>query len=464
MLSSGVSPVLPLLVLGLVFVHSLLQHLRALYLYGRVLVPGERRVKRPSLYFLVDITLDFFAWAWQRIRKSLGLDPSPARAASGAARDPKLFLPGVDEPADKIDQLLIDPSRALRENPFFLLVLCLLAFGLVRLLSTLVPVPDGKYFTWSCVLMICGSFFVVVVAFARFLLLWSRLRYLFRALMQLPMPAAYDRLPALVSQTYGRYLDHYDPRLSSLGPRVQQLRALMIKDPRIRPIVTPSLGADDLAESDATIATLFRAEANVEDFGDVLMSATRRKLRSAASFYLRCLQQNYWPTRTVRESYGTDDPTEKGQGKGNDKAKAKTKAETIETMAEEFLAMEFLGIVSQYAAHLRNLANYLALAPLLLVWAVNSYPFLPQRFMLVFLWGAWATIVARVVYFYIEMDRNPFFSHVSRTSPNHVTFDSTFFTSILALVVPILGVILAQFPFVSDSLNQWFGPILRVVR
>jgi hypothetical protein len=495
-LINGVSPVVPLLVLALGLVLSMLQRLRALYLYSRVLVPGGDATTRPSVNFVIDCVADglrmclehpgrvgrwlktvgtrltrirFVAWlrgllgtVVARLRKSLGIVDTPAPAP-----DPWLALPGIDRPADKIDELLIDPSPALRRDPFFLLVLGMLIFGTIRLFSRVLPSPDGWPFTLSCTFIICGTFFVIVTAFARFLMIWSRLRALFRALMQMPMLRAYDRLPAVVGQSYGRYLDRHNPRLSSLRPRVQQLLALLEKDEKLCSIAYPELRPHALPRwlKIRAIEKHFDKEIERGEFGPVCDSWTRKRLRRVASHYLRWLKQNEWPKRTAREAYHTGVTAEgKKEDEDDTKEKAKPEPESVVTMAEDLLAMEFLGIVSQYAAHLRNLATFLALAPLLLVWAVMSYPFIPQQYMLVYLWGAWATIVTGVVYVYIQMDRDAFLSHVSRTRPNHVTFDATFFTSILALVVPILGVILTQFPFISDSLNQWLGPILRVLR
>jgi hypothetical protein len=334
----------------------------------------------------------------------------------------------------------------------------------------MIPAPDGMPFTFACVLMICGMYFAVMTTFARFLLLWFRLRELFRGLTQFPMWAAYHRLPPLVSQTYGRYLDRYSPRLSSLSPRVLQLMALAGPDEKARSLALAMLGKTGGAVDD--IAVVFEEEVEESDFGDVHASKIRTCLRLVVLYYLDRLQREYWPSRTISKAYGSDDTKAKvvakkpKEGKDDEDAEEviRAESETVAMAAEDLVAMEFLAIISQYAAHLRNLATYLALAPLLLVWAVSSYPFLPQRYMLVFLWSAWITIVAGVVYVYIQMDSDVFLSHVSRTRPNHVTFDATFFTSILALIVPLLGVVLAQFPIISDALNQWLGPVLRTVR
>ncbi len=351
-LTSGVSPVPPLLVLALGLVLSMLCHLRALYLYDRVLVPAHRRWPRPSTYFVVDVVLGLRAASPQRGDRD---DARPAKS---------LALPDIDEPCDEIDELLVDPSPILRDNPLFLMVAGFLLFGMCRLLYRVTPTPDGKLFTYTCVLIICGSFFVVVTAFARFLLIWGRLRALFRALMELPMLPAYDRLPALVGQSYGRYLDRYDPRLSSLRPRVQQLRALLAKDEdgEVHSIAVPGHKTSDPVGLGAKVEADFDRDIKNHEFGQVDAGVTRRRIRRVASYYLRRLRRDDWPKAHAREAFHTDAAEEGDKKKaGGGEREGESKQRSVMHMAEELLAMEFLGIVSQYAAHLRNLASFLAL-------------------------------------------------------------------------------------------------------
>jgi hypothetical protein len=62
------------------------------------------------------------------------------------------------------------------------------------------------------------------------------------------------------------------------------------------------------------------------------------------------------------------------------------------------------------------------------------------------------------------MERNEILSRVSRTTPGAVQFDRHFLGSVLTFIVPIVGYALTQFPLVSDSLNQWFEPITRILK
>ena len=369
---------MPLVLLALGFALSLLNRLRILYLYDRVLGPAAPAGRRPSLYLLLDVAIGTVLGAVHQIRGRAA--PAPRE------RDSALDLGEVDRTCDGIDELLIRSTRTLGTHPFFLMALGLMAFAMFRLLGRVIPTPDGRLFTWAFVAMICGSTMVVATAFSRFLLLWLRLRYLLRTLLLHPMQGAYDRLPAMVGQTYGRYLDRFDPRLSSLRPRVQQLMALAGRDPAIKAIAlrayapTPvgARGTPGPGEVQGEIEQRFEAEIRRGELGDVRRSPTHLALRAVAAHCLRKLREDHWPMLAVRDGYRMAAPGQSSDRPAEAPAPG-PESEPFPALAEEFLAMEFLAIVNQYAAHLKSLAAYLAVAPLLLIWAIGSYPFLPAR-------------------------------------------------------------------------------------
>src|SRR5262249_23669717 len=99
-----------------------------------------------------------------------------------------------------------------------------------------------------------------------------------------------------------------------------------------------------------------------------------------------------------------------------------------------------------------------------LLLAVSSYPFQPERFLDVCLWGLLLTVVGCVVWVYVSMERDEFFSRISKTTPGAIQFDQHFLGSVMTFIVPLLGFVLAQFPFVADALNRGLEPIMRVLK
>ena len=123
-----------------------------------------------------------------------------------------------------------------------------------------------------------------------------------------------------------------------------------------------------------------------------------------------------------------------------------------------------VNFASECTVQLKNLAQFLAAGPLLLLLAVSSYPFQPQRFLVITAWALLIAVSAGLLWTYIQMEHNEVLSRVSKTPPDKVTWSWSFVTQIMTVIVPLLGAILTQFPYVSDAINQWLQPILRVLK
>ncbi len=132
--------------------------------------------------------------------------------------------------------------------------------------------------------------------------------------------------------------------------------------------------------------------------------------------------------------------------------------------AEDLVALQMVNFLSECTTHLKNLVRYLAICPLLLMFAATSYPFQPQRFLVVIIWMLLIMVTASVVWVYIQMERDEILSRISKTKPNEIQFGASFLGRITTTLIPITGVLLAQFPFVSDGIAQFLDPIIRVLK
>src|SRR5262249_1061911 len=72
--------------------------------------------------------------------------------------------------------------------------------------------------------------------------------------------------------------------------------------------------------------------------------------------------------------------------------------------AEDLIASQVVAYVSQGTVQLKGLTYYLAAAPVLLLMAVSSYPFQPQRFLQVCLWAILLMVGAGVFWVYVRME------------------------------------------------------------
>jgi hypothetical protein len=216
---------------------------------------------------------------------------------------------------------------------------------------------------------------------------------------------------------------------------------------------------------------------------DVAWSRTWFGLRNAARACADLIEP-FWSDRSVAEGYADEsadskepaadtpnEPVRSGNNltasAGTSVAKETNQRQNVEHWireAEDFMALQVVAYVSQTTVQLKTLAYYLAVTPVVLLIAISSYPFQPQRFLQVCVWTILFLVVAGVISVYVWMEKNEFISRVSRTTPNQVSLDRTFLSNILAFVIPLVGVVLTQFPFFSDSLNQFLEPITRVLK
>ena len=132
--------------------------------------------------------------------------------------------------------------------------------------------------------------------------------------------------------------------------------------------------------------------------------------------------------------------------------------------AEDLVALQMVDFISECTIQLKNLVGYLAVCPLMLMLAATSYPFQPQRFLFVVIGALLIVVAACIVWAYIQMERDEVLSRISKTRPNQVEFSAGFLARITTILIPIAGVLLAQFPSVSDALSQFINPIVRVLK
>src|SRR5262249_33689638 len=132
--------------------------------------------------------------------------------------------------------------------------------------------------------------------------------------------------------------------------------------------------------------------------------------------------------------------------------------------AEDFVAMEIVTYVSQFFVHLRNLATFVVVGLILLLLTLTSYTFQPQRlFMMLLSTLMFGAAIGSLIVF-VQINRNELVSRISGTTPNRFTPDMKFFSSVVTYVVPLLGLMAAQFADASDLLSAWVAPILRVFK
>src|SRR5262249_14459221 len=160
-------------------------------------------------------------------------------------------------------------------------------------------------------------------------------------------------------------------------------------------------------------------------------------LHSAATVCLSVLQR-VWSDPALKEKFAVPPSAEPDDAKRivvetqpKPLSNIDKKVRTWLALAQDLVALEVTVYLSQFFVHLRNLILFLTIAPLLMLLAVSSYPFQPQRLWLL-LAGALVGIgTATVVWIIIQIERNEVVSHILSTTPNRLNFHWHFLGQIL---------------------------------
>jgi hypothetical protein len=443
-------------------------------------------------------------------------DPAPGSKPDGPAKS-RLEL--LFEYRKRIRSLVSKSLLRSEDHPtaFFQRPLVLFAFGIMvlvlsRLLHRVVPSVDfGAQTEWLVFWLWC-LVLTVIFTLLRFIFLWNAIKDLLRVFTSLPMLEAFGRATPVLSRTFGRYLGQF--RITRLGLSIPVQQWITVArgfdDVKARVcLVMYDKKIEDLNETERPIFD--RVERSIKGFpsesGQIKTSAEAAKEIQAKFFDdtsiagnadaenvadspvfsgLRLVVEDvlhvlvpYWRSTAGAQQFGTvadakqestNQDTSDHASRSDLSATAATAPEPTESLQnwmralEDLVALRVVAFVSHGAFQLKNLGAYLAVAPVLLLLTVSSYPLQPQRFMIVFVWTVLLMVVAFGVGVVIQMERNEFLSRVSSKKSSRLGLDPAFLRSVLAFLVPLLFATLSQFPFVSDTINQWLEPITRVWR
>jgi hypothetical protein len=351
--------------------------------------------------------------------------------------------------AEVRDEVAYEAIAVRHAKPIAGAMVGLAGFGLAVWLQSL-PTVEG--WAWDLLFFVgfSGLFLLSATTLVRLFFLWGRVKALLDAVAAQPMMRAFGRLPVKVTEVFGRYLFTQNPHLSHLQVPAHQLR-LLVEAVDKDPAAPCSLrGLSAIAdEIEATLAEQLAA-------GRRRGAARRaeRLVRDRLSMVAgRCLEvlapRGRW--LAVDEAFGS--------GPNKDEVKAAEPAWVA--LAESVAATQVVIYISQFFVQLRNLVWAALITSSLLLMAATSYPFHPEKLLLLGLIALSGAGMAAVIYVLVEMNRDEVVSRVTRTTPGKFSFDSGFLGSFFTYIVPAAGVLAAQ---LSGSFRWILEPILRVMK
>lgn len=123
-----------------------------------------------------------------------------------------------------------------------------------------------------------------------------------------------------------------------------------------------------------------------------------------------------------------------------------------------FLLTHVAAFLQHIFAHLQNLVALVTAGLLLMLLAANSYPFQPREPLLLFSWVTILTVVAVTLIIFVQMSRDKVLSLLAGTTPGKlsVTRDLVFRVLIHG-VLPIVALLGAQFPEILRQIFSWLS-------
>jgi hypothetical protein len=352
--------------------------------------------------------------------------------------------------ADVRDEVSHEAIAVRHARPIGGALVALTGFGVAVWLQSL-PTVEG--WGWDLVFFVgfAGLFLLSTTTLIRLFFLWGRVKVLLDAVAAQPMMRAFGRLPVKVTEIFGRYLFTQRPHLSHLQVPAHQLRLLVEevgKDPEA-PAGLRGLGTT----ADEIEAILAEQLAGGRKRGASRRAerAVRQKLSDVAGKCLEVLApRGKW--------LAVDDAFGGGTGKEEKDAPAEP---AWVALGESVAATQVVIYVSQFFVQLRNLVWAAVVTSSLLLLAATSYPFHPEKLLLIGLIVLSAAGMASVLYLLIDMNRDELVSRVTRTTPGKFSLDSGFIGSFFTYIVPAAGVMAAQ---LSGSFRWLLEPLLRVMK
>ncbi|HWM93925.1 MAG TPA: hypothetical protein VN493_24420 [Thermoanaerobaculia bacterium] len=339
--------------------------------------------------------------------------------------------------AEDLDRVLLG---SLRDWRLWAVLGVLLLLPQRRLHEGLQPIAEAAPYGWPFMALVALAFILAAISFYRFFLAWRQLE---RILDRLCHTWLLRELGAS-----SKLLD-WKP-MKSFGLRMPTFKMTVLALKRLEAIERLGLlegKKGKVKRLEDLLATAFSAER--EKLFQEEVEARREVLSEIASSTAVLAEAH---RKLIQETPPPDPLPEP------DPRSKELKA------VEQFLAVRVVTYLRYAFAHLRNYLLSFTFCGLAALVGVNLYAFEPKQF---FSFGIWVGLLACAfvtIWVFAQMDRNAALSAVSHTDAGQVSFDRTFFKNAFTYgAVPLISVVVTQFPIVGRVFSQWLDPLLRVV-
>lgn len=132
-------------------------------------------------------------------------------------------------------------------------------------------------------------------------------------------------------------------------------------------------------------------------------------------------------------------------------------------MAEEYVALVYVNFLVSVLLRIRTLVICAGGLFVLIVLSLNTYPFEPRPALQALAVLLLVAMAAAVGYVYAEMHRDGILSYLTSTKPGELGLDF-WLKFISAGAIPVFSLLAAQFPSVNQFLFSWLEPALQALK
>ncbi|HVT19166.1 MAG TPA: hypothetical protein VHQ90_23675 [Thermoanaerobaculia bacterium] len=327
-----------------------------------------------------------------------------------------------------------------------------LLVALSRLFQDLQPIAEPRRFMWLFLLLLASAFVLAARSLYRFLTLWHGLNDVLD-------PLCYTwLLPALRS---GAATVQWNP-LRSFGWRMPSFKMMTIAVDKLKELEqlapTGSGGVAELVRDGRdAMEEWLRQALQAESEGDVEQEITdRENAREEVNLLTRALE-------VLRIQLGGSSLPAESLASARPRRRLPDHLRLLLAI-EEFLALRVTAYVRYVFAHLRYDLMGAVVPGLFVVLAVSFYAFEPKQFYSISAWAALLAGSSLILWSFAQMDRDAALSAIGNTAPGKVSFDRTFWLNLSNYgLIPLLGVLVTQFPQIGQLFVGWADPVLRAL-
>jgi hypothetical protein len=474
--------------LGLVFAMTVFQMVLTWIPSGRLRVYWSARMLHlasgvsPVLPVLLLIAGAYW-WMWMSLRGVCLVD----------LRRPR--LPEKEDLAVESYRISDAEGEELREtaHPFYFtwpIVIPVIGLGLVTLLALGRDLPvqsvEGTAFDWGFTVILCVMVAAFLGCLTKLVWTWQKCHQVLAGLDRLPLRSAFGRMKDLSWHSF------WNPGGSTLRETYKVMMRAIESMTRLLALVenwnTPMTESARRCARIQIRKTLEVRQSVSEIYAKIMAHKTKKEEDAKSSWWKKILAwcaEDSWNGRQLKHLMTRVEALQKEMAKtgavlisgmlqplwdeeeapvvSTDERLAKTPLPAYRAIAEEYVALVYVNFLVSVLLRIRTLVIAACGMYVFIVMSMNVYPFEPHPALQTLAVVLLALMGGAVCYVYAEMHREAILSRLTSTQPGELGMDFWIkFAS--AGAIPVFSLLAAQFPSINQFLFSWLEPALQAMK